>query len=139
MLGASAVACLYTAMQLSIRPPLLRSAVHRSKTEVMEVMTFSKSKSGKKSIPTYTASTHHDFPADIAAKFAETPKSLHKLRSSTWQKPPLTQLCSQCTLEAENGQNATKLARIDSQGPMILPLIGETESDRWLRLKGGKK
>lgn len=38
----------------------------------MEVLAFSKSKSGKKSIPTYTVSTHHDFSADIAAKFAET-------------------------------------------------------------------
>jgi hypothetical protein len=26
-------------------------------------MAFSKSKSGKKSIPAYTVSTHHDFPA----------------------------------------------------------------------------
>jgi hypothetical protein len=60
MAGASAGACLYTAMQLSIRPPLLRNAIHRSKTLLTNKITdggndVSKSKFGKKSIPTYTS------------------------------------------------------------------------------------
>src|SRR2546430_13740283 len=100
----------------------------------MEVSAFSKSKSGKKSIATYTVSTHHDFPADIAAKFAETACTRY---AEALDKATLKPVMLQCTLKAENSQNARKTERTDSQGPMQLPLIGETESDRRSRLKGG--